>query len=323
MSKNQQKNTFNDASGLLNSFEGTNAGDVSALQGETSAATGTASAALGSAQGAYGALNPAGVSSILAPGTAASGGIASTGGYAAPQLSSLEGQENTNLQGLDPTALSGLSSQYQDLISSGGISDATAAAMQRQAVAGVGSVYGTLNNQLNRTKETTGGQGGGGETAEMARQLSSSEANAVTGVNAQVGQLRQQGTEAGLSGASNLTAAQAQAQNSAANTFSGTQSGVASGMQTGANLLNSVGSTAVNADLSSAGGLANIAGLTAQQQQALQSDTLGTQTLGVSGEQGFLSSMGNTANAQQGPFGDFLSYLKAVSGPAAALATGG
>jgi hypothetical protein len=251
---------------------------------------------------------------MLQPATTAATNVNATGGYAQPQLGTLESQESSNLGGLDPTALAALSSQYQDLVSSGGISDATQAAMQRQATSGVSSIYGTLNQQQQRTKAMTGGQGGGGQTAEMARQLAEQESNAVTGVNAQVGQLRQQGTEAGLTGASNLTEAQAAAQNQAANTFSGTQSGVAGGVQTGANLLSGLGSTAVSGNLASAGGLQNIAGLTAEQQMALQSATLGTQQLGVSGENAFLGNMSGIANNQQGAYGNLLQGAGALGG---------
>jgi hypothetical protein len=296
MSKNQQKTVFNTAAGEQNS-----------LAGAASNSLGSTNSDLSSAGGAYSALGPSGVSNILAPATGAATNVSNTGGYSQPQLNTLEGQESSNLGGLDPNALSALSGQYQDLISSGGISDATAAAMQRQAVSGVSSLYGTLNNQQQRTQAATGGQGGGGQTAEMARQLGQSEANAVTGVNAQVGQLRQQGTEAGLSGGSNLAASQAAAQNAAANAFSGTQSGVASGVQTGANLLSGLGSTALSGDLASAGGLTNVAGL--------QSNLYGTQ---LAGQQGLLGSESGIANAQQGAFGNILNYTKAVGGLAGA-----
>src|SRR5277367_4424090 len=185
MSKNQQKQTYNTSAGLLNSFEGTNATDVTNLQGQTNAAAGHYNTALGTAENAYSGLGPSGVSGILAPANSSATALGTTGGYAAPQLNTLENQESSNLGGLDPNALNALSGQYQNLISSGGISDATAAAMQRQAVSGVSSIYGTLNQQNQRTRAATGGQGGGGETAEMARQLAQQESNAVTGVNAQ------------------------------------------------------------------------------------------------------------------------------------------
>jgi len=253
MSKNQQKNTFNDASGLLNSYEGTASGVTNTLDAAIPGYTSQYEQALGTAQNAYNT----------------------------PEISTLQDQEVTNLGGLDPTALKQLSDQYQDLISSGGISDATAAAMQRQAVSGVGSIYGTLENQLNKTRAATGGQGGGGEEAQMARQLSQQEANAITGVNAQVGQLRQQGTEAGLAGMSSLEAAQAQAQNAAAQTLSGTSLGLASGE-------------------------AGLAGLTASQLDAIQSAALQAQQEQYLGEQGFLGSMSGIANNMQGPFGNML-----------------
>jgi hypothetical protein len=317
--KNQQKTTFNDASGLLNSFEASNAGDVANLQNKTDTAAGVASQALQNAQGAYGGLDKSGISGILQPGTDAASGLSATGGYAQPQLNALEAQEQGNLGGLDPTALSKLSGQYQDLISSGGISDATQAAMQRQAVSGVSSLYGTLGRQQQRTQAVTGGQGGGGEIAQMARQLAQQEANAVTGVNAQVGQLRQQGTEAGLAGASGLQSAQAAAKDAAARTYSGTQAGVAGGVQTGAGLQSQLAQSALSGNLASAGGELGIAGLTAQQQQALQSLTLGTQQLGVEGENAFLKNMGSIANNMPPWYQSLIGATRAIGGIAGGL----
>jgi hypothetical protein len=49
--------------------------------------------------------------------------------------------------------------------------------------------------------------GGGGETAEMARQMANTQGTAITGVNAEVGKLRQTGKIAGLGG---MTTAEAQ-----------------------------------------------------------------------------------------------------------------
>ena len=298
MSKNQQKQTYNTSAGLLNSLEPA----TSSTLGTAGAEASTAGSAYNTAENAYAGLGPTGINSILAPATSAATNISATGGYAQPQLNTLENQEATNLGGLDPNALSQLSSQYQDLISSGGISDATAAAMQRQAVSGVGSVYGTLENQLKRTQAATGGQGGGGEVAQMARQLSSQEANAVTGVNAQVGQLRQQGTEAGLSGASSLTAAEAAARNAAANTFSGTQSGVAQGSQYGAGLQSNLGQAALSGNLASAGGLANVAG----GETGLYGTTAGLYGQQLGGEQGLINAESGIANTQQGVMGNIL-----------------
>lgn len=303
MSKNQQKTTFNTAAGNLNS-----------LEPQAQNTLNTADSTLTSAGNAYGALNPAGIANIEAPATTASNNLISSGGYAAPQLNTLEGQEQTDLGGLNPNALSALSTQYQDLISSGGISDATAAAMQRQSVSGVGSVYGTLKQQLQNTQARTGGQGGGGETAQMARQLSQQEANAVTGVTSNVGQLRQQGTETGLSGASSLTAAQAAAQNAAANTFSGTQGGVASGVQTGTGLLSGIDQSIISGGLASAGGLSNIGNI--------QSGMYGTQ---LGAEQGLLNTESGIANTQQGIGGNILGGIGAIgnlAGGAGKLLTG-
>jgi len=180
--------------------------------------------------------------------------------------------------------------------------------MQRQATSGVSSLYGTLSHQLDRTRSVTGGQGGGGETAELARHLSSDEANAITGVNAEVGKLRQQGTEAGLAGASNLESAQAAARDAAARTFSGTQSGVASGVQTGAGQLGSLGAETLGAELGAAGGLTNVSGLESRQylgQLGAQNDLLGI--------------MSGIANRQKGPLQNFEDIYTMFSDSAAKL----
>lgn len=101
-----------------------------------------------------------------------------------------------------------LRSRYQSLADTGGISEDTANAMRRQTASGVQSVYATAGANLARQKATQPGGGGGGETAEMARQVAQEQAKGVTGVNAQIGQLRQQGTIAGLEGIGNVNRAQ-------------------------------------------------------------------------------------------------------------------
>ena len=282
MSKNQQKTTFNDASGLLNSLEGSTASELS-----------TANAGASTAGNAFGALGPSGISNILAPATAASTNVYNTGGYGS-DLGTLKNQEQANLSGLDPTSTAKLGAQYQDLISSGGISDATAAAMQRQATSGVSGIYNVLGRNLDRSRAVTGGQGGGGETAQIARQLGQSEANAITGVNAQVGQLRQQGTEAGLAGASGLAAADAAAKDAAARTFSGTQADVAAGTRQGAAQLGALGGETVGGSLASAGGQLGVAGLESNQYQGQ-----------LNAQNNLLGLMSGIANNQKGPLQNF------------------
>jgi hypothetical protein len=271
VSKNQQKTTFNDSSGLLNSWEGTSSAQSQQAE-ETAANAGTA------ATGAYGTLM----------------GLGSTGGYDS-NLAPLEAQEQQNLQGIDPTQLAGLQSNYNNLISTGGISDATAAAMQRQATSGVGGIYQTLANNLNATRAATGGEGGGGQTAQMARQLSQAQSNATTNVNAQIGQLRQQGTESGLSGLSNLQAAQSAAQNQAANIFSGTQSGVAG-----------------NKLAATAGAASGLGGLYSTD----VGQSLGQQGLQLQGNQGYLALMANIANKQPNIWQSIMQATDAISGVA-------
>jgi hypothetical protein len=135
-------------------------------------------------------------------------GDVSSGGYNQGQVQAMEAG---GMGGMDPTQLANVQSGYNNLISTGGISDQTEQAMERQAQSGVQANYATAGQNLNR-ESAAQGISAGGETAEMARQMGQQEANAVTGVQSQVGQLRQQGTEAGLTGLGGLTAQGAQLQ---------------------------------------------------------------------------------------------------------------
>lgn len=116
------------------------------------------------------------------------------------------------LGGIDVGQAGKIRSGYEDLSKSGGISDATADAMRRQAASGTQSIYHTLGQNMQRKQAASGFGGGGGETAQLARQAAQESSKSITGVNAQVGQLRQQGIEAGLGGLSQFEQAAATGQ---------------------------------------------------------------------------------------------------------------
>lgn len=79
----------------------------------------------------------------------------------------------------------------------GGISEDEAQAMETAATRGVRSVYDVLGAELQRKQAITGGYGGGGETARMARQAGQVAAEAGTDARARIAALRQGGRVAG------------------------------------------------------------------------------------------------------------------------------
>jgi hypothetical protein len=131
-----------------------------------------------------------------------------TGGYDQSTIDKLDasygGLTAGGLGGLDPAQTATIRGGYGSLASTGGISNETADAMRRQSASGVQSIYSTLGQKLARSQTAQGFGGGGGETAQMARQAAEEQSKATTGVDAQIGQLRQQGTIAGLGGLSNF-----------------------------------------------------------------------------------------------------------------------
>lgn len=152
-----------------------------------------------------GGFNPEALSTVR-------GHIASNlqgGGYTAEELESLKGGA------IDPTQAGVVRGGYRNLIDTGGISDETAGAMQRKAAGTTAGIYSTLGSKLTKSQATSGFGGAGGETAQLARQASQAGAEATTDVNARVGQLRQQGTIAGLGGLSQFELGSAEAQRSA------------------------------------------------------------------------------------------------------------
>ncbi len=101
-------------------------------------------------------------------------------------------------------AYTSASSAAQDLATTGGISDEDAAKMERTASRGVKSVYDVASNEAKRKAAITGGYGGMGAIAQMARQSGQKQAESITDTQSSIAGLRQQGKIAGTSNLSNL-----------------------------------------------------------------------------------------------------------------------
>lgn len=117
--------------------------------------------------------------------------------------SSLTGQY-TGLTGQTSDAYSGASSAASDLATTGGISDEDASKMERTASRGVKSVYDVASNEAKRKAAITGGYGGTGALAQMARQSGQKQAESITDTQSAIAGLRQQGKIAGTSNLTNL-----------------------------------------------------------------------------------------------------------------------
>ena len=224
-SSDMAQQNYNRAVGGYNQLQGYLWGNLGPAQDQSKTAYNGASSTYSSSMGSTGAMDP----DTFANQSKTNQTNIGTGGYDPNELSNLRGNINSNMQGggydqstidklnsayggltagglggLDPTQASTIRGGYGNLASTGGISNETADAMRRQSASGVQSIYSTLGQKLARSQTAQGFGGGGGETAQLARQASQEQAKAITGVNAQVGQLRQQGTIAGLGGLSNF-----------------------------------------------------------------------------------------------------------------------
>ena len=97
-----------------------------------------------------------------------------------------------------------------NLAVTGGISEDEAQKMETTATRGVSSVYDVLGAEAKRKAAITGGYGGSGEIAQMARQASQKQAEALTTSQANIAGLRQSGrvSGAGMIGQQQIAGAQ-------------------------------------------------------------------------------------------------------------------
>jgi len=155
-----------------------------------------------------------------------------TGGYDPTEAANIRGgyqtATGTGMGGIDPSQAGKVRDAYGNLISTGGLDEATADAMRRRAASSTASIYSSLGADLAR-KSTAQGVTAGGETAQMARQASSAAAEATTGAEAQIGQIRQTGKIAGAGGLSQFEQGAGAAQREALAGESSFESGQAAG----------------------------------------------------------------------------------------------
>lgn len=266
-----------------------------------------------------------------------------TGGYNPTDVANVnKGYSNLTANGtggLDPTQLAKMRSGYGNLADTGGIDESTADAMRRQSASGVQSVYSTMGQNLARQQKAQGFGGGGGETAEMARQAANTQGTAITGVNAEIGKLRQTGTIAGLGGLSNVESGAAAGQREAVAGeagFAGAQAGNKLAAQNTAQNLetskatNTLSASQANQELATgaaqqkiqaAGGLANLYSanpgyVTSMVQAILQSQATTGQ---LTNEQ---NQIMQEISKQPGVFSTMMGTLAQLGGAAGGVMTG-
>lgn len=100
--------------------------------------------------------------------------------------------------GFDPTHLDTSYRAFTNL-AQGGIPEADAGAMRRQATAGVEGIYGGLAGQVARSASATGDMSGS-LASRLARQGGEASARAITGVNAEIARQRAANTAVGAEG---------------------------------------------------------------------------------------------------------------------------
>lgn len=232
-------------------------GQLPAAQAQSQDTYNKASGAFSGFTGGYGSYDPTAYEEVSSQNKS---NIA-TGGYDPAKMSQLQ-KGYTDLTangmgGINPDQAAKIRSGYENLASTGGISDDTANSMRRESASNVQGIYSTLGSNLARTNRAQGITAGG-ETAQMARQAAEESAKATTGVNAQVGQLRQQGTIAGLGGLSNFEQGAASGQREALAGESSLATSEAQGRLSASAAQQELASGAAQQRIQAAGGLANL-----------------------------------------------------------------
>jgi len=130
------------------------------------------------------------------------------------QLPSFTGAYNTftggtQTGGFDPTAYQNTLQGYNAMANTGGFTPEQSRQYMDQATSGVANTYNVLGQQLQQNKAKTGGLGGSGETAQLARQLGQAQAQAEQGAAVGLNQQINANKLSGLSGAASLQSTQA------------------------------------------------------------------------------------------------------------------
>jgi hypothetical protein len=176
-----------------------------------------------------------------------------SGGYDPAALNDLRTQQKSNIQtaGYNPEDVAKINKNYDALTANGlggvnadsaatirggytnfaktgGLDDATADAMRRRTASGIASTYSTLGSNMVRKQAAQGFGGGGGETAQLARQLGNTQGEALTNTDAEIGKMRQEGMLKGMGGLSEFETGVASGQRQAVagqGQFAGDQAG--------------------------------------------------------------------------------------------------
>lgn len=161
-----------------------------------------------------------------------------TGGFDPAQLDSLRSDFSARQDsgGYDPTQLTALRRGYQSFVDTGGFSPEEEGAFRRHATSGVGATYKVMASDLARRNAITGGYSGGGETAQMARQMAQEAARAGTGAEVELASQKRAGRVAGLTGSSALESGVAGGVRDIMGLRRGLESDVAAGRRAGTSL---------------------------------------------------------------------------------------
>jgi hypothetical protein len=248
MAKKDQKQARGEAQNLKAASSEATGKDISGggawgaggLTGQISDATSKANEAWKSASSGFGDIASSGGydPDVLKGLRSNVGRLADTGGYDQDQLASLRknlassretgGFDPAQLQklrdtgGYDPDQLASIRSGYKNFADTGGFSDAEKANFRTRATSGVDATYGILQQEAERRRALTGGMGGGGETAQMARQLSQTQAQSSLNAEDDLASQIRTGKLAGLGGTTAL-------EGSVAGNRAATEANVASG----------------------------------------------------------------------------------------------
>lgn len=260
-------------------------------------------------------------------------GLKASGGYDPGMLQSIQSGAGA---GYDPTAEGTVTGGYSDFAKNGGFDDAAKTNYMNQATQGVGATSRALQEQAKLATTKTGGFGGAGAVAQIARQLGQTQSeatvNAESGLNTAInsnklaglgGLDKSQATQAALkqSGAGILAGVAGNqagnrvglAESEAGNKLKGTdqqigiESGVAAGSTAADNAMNQLYSTETGQ-------------ITAQGQQALQA--LGLQFNSQAESINALTQLSKNPGMFQTIFGDIVAGAGAVAGIGKAMPGG-
>ncbi len=250
--------------------------------------------------------------------------LAKTGGFDPTQLSTLRGVGGTSLAtgGYDMPQLGKVRSGFESLMEHGGILPGEEDVMLRSATRGVAGVYDVLGNEANRRIATTGGQGGGGQLARMARQAGQVQAEATTGARAEIAGIRQTGRIAGVQGLGGAETDFATGRRGAFRDVGALEGDVAAGRVRGGELLGDVESDIAGGRREGAAILADVYGMGLDEQATLGREILTRIQLGQAATANDMEIL-SYLSTRPGVWDNIIGAIGAGAGVASAVMTGG